>query len=34
MLGDNECCTCLSVILLHSVVKINKDYYPQIFLEK
>ena len=34
MLGDNECSTCLSVILLHSVVKINKDYYPQIFLEK
>ena len=34
VLGDNECCTYLSVTLLHSVVKINKDYYPQIFLEK
>ena len=34
MLGDSECCTCLSVILLHSVVKTNKDYYPQIFLEE
>ena len=30
---DNEYCTCLSVILLDSVVKIDNDYYPQIFLE-
>ena len=30
----NECCTCLFVILLDSVVKINIDYYPQIFLEE
>ena len=31
---DNECCTCLSVILLDSVVKTDNDYYPQIFLEE
>ena len=30
----NECCTCLSVILLDSVVKIYNDHYPQIFLEQ
>ena len=30
----NECCTCLSMISLDSVVKINNDYYPQIFLEE
>ena len=34
MPGDNEFCTCLSVILLCSVVKIDIDYYPQIFLEE
>ena len=34
VLGDNECCTYLFVTLLHSVVKINKDYYQQIFLEE
>ena len=31
---DNEYCTCLSVILLHSVIKIDNDYYPQIILEE
>ena len=31
---DNEYCTCLSVILLDSVVKTDNDYYPQIFLEE
>ena len=31
---DNECCTCLSVILLDTVVKINNDYYPEIVLEE
>ena len=32
---DNEYCACLSVILLDSVfVNSNKEYYPQIFLEK
>ena len=30
----NECCTCLSIILLDSVVKIDNDYYPQMFLEE
>ena len=30
----NESCTCLSMISLDSVVKINNDYYPQIFLEE
>ena len=32
--GDNECCAFLSVILLDSVVIVNKKYYPQIFLEE
>ena len=31
---NNEYCTCLSVILLDSIVKIENDYYPQIFLEE
>ena len=32
---DNECCACLSVILLDSaLVNSNKEYYPQIFLEE
>ena len=31
---DNEYYTCLSVILLDSVVKIDNDYYPQIFLKE
>ena len=31
---DNECCAFLSVILLDSVVIVNKKYYPQIFLEE
>ena len=31
---DNEYCICLSVILLDSVAKIDKGYYPQIFLEE
>ena len=30
----NECYTCLSVILLDSVVNVDKKYYPQIFLEQ
>ena len=29
---NNEYCTCLSVLLLDSVIKIGNDYYPQIFL--
>ena len=31
---DNEYCTCLSVILLDSVIKIDNNYYPQIVLEE
>ena len=31
---DKEYYTCLSVILLDSVVKIDNDYYPQIFLKE
>ena len=31
---DNKYCTSLSAILLDSVVKIDHDYYPQIFLEE
>ena len=31
---DNEYCTCLSVILLDSVIEIDNGYYPQIFLEQ
>ena len=31
---DNECCACLYVILLDSVVIVDKTYYPQIFLEE
>ena len=27
----NEYCTCLSVILIDSVVKIENDYYRQMF---
>ena len=28
---DNEYCACFSVLLLDSVVIVDKDYYPQIF---
>ena len=31
---DNECCACLSVILLDSVVIVDKKYYSQIFLKE
>ena len=27
-------CKCLSIIMLDSVIKVNKKYYPQIFLEE
>ena len=27
-------CMCLSAIMLHSVVKVKKEYYPQIFLKE
>ena len=32
--NNNECCACLSVILLDSVVKIDNNYYPITFLEQ
>ena len=32
---DNECCACLSVILIYSILaNSDKEYYPQVFLEK
>ena len=31
---DNECCSWISVILLYSVVFIDINFYPQIFLEE
>ena len=31
---DNECCACLSVVLLDSTVNVAEKYYPQIFLEE
>ena len=31
---NNEYCTCLSVILLDSAIKIDNDYYSQIFLKE
>ena len=27
-------CKCLSIIVIDSVIKANKKYYPQIFLEE
>ena len=27
-------CKCLSIIIIDSVIKANKKYYPQIFLEE
>ena len=27
-------CKCLSIIILDSVIKVNKKYYPQTFLEE
>ena len=31
---ENTPCTCLSIIMLDSVIKAKKKYYPQTFLEK
>ena len=31
---DNVYCTCLSVVLLNYVIKIDSDYYPEIFFEE
>ena len=31
---ENISCKCLSLIMLGSVMRVNKKYYPQIFLEE
>ena len=31
---ENTPCTCLSIIMLDSVIKAKKKYYPQTFLEE
>ena len=31
---ENVTYTCLSLIMLDSVIRVNKKYYPQIFLEE
>ena len=31
---EKEPCKCLSIIMLDSVIKVNKKYYPQTFLEE
>ena len=31
---QNTPCTCLSIIMLDSVIKAKKKYYPQTFLEE
>ena len=31
---QNPCCVCISIIVIDSVLKMNKDYYPQIYLEE
>ena len=31
---DNKHCTCLFVLLLDSVIEIDSDYYPQIFVRE
>ena len=34
MLKEKAPCKCLSIIMLDSVIKTNKKYYPQTFLEE
>ena len=34
MLKEKAPCKCLSIIMLDSVIKANKKYYPQTFLEE
>ena len=34
MSKENTPCTCLSIIMLDSVIKAKKKYYPQTFLQK
>ena len=31
---ENECYTCVSIILLDSIINIDKKYYPQVLLEE
>ena len=31
---ENECYTCVFIILLDSVINIDKKYHPQVFLEE
>ena len=31
---ENKCYTCVSIILLDSIIYIDKKYYPQVFLEE
>ena len=31
---ENECYTCLSIILLDSIIDVNKEYYSQVFLKE
>ena len=31
---ENECYTCVSIILLDSITNIDKKCYPQVFLEE
>ena len=34
MLKENAPCKCLSIIMLDSVIRANKKYYPQTLLEE
>ena len=34
MLKEKAPCTCLSIIMIDSVIKANKKYHPQTFLEE
>ena len=34
MLKEKASCKCLSIIMLDSVIRANKKYYPQTFLEE
>ena len=31
---EKASCKCLSIIMIDSVIKVNKKYYPQTFLEE
>ena len=34
MLKEKTPCKCLSIIMIHSVIRVNKKYYPQTLLEE